>query len=313
MFIRNLMSPQVHSCRSEETLDVAARSMWEHDCGALPIVDAKGDPVGMLTDRDICMAAYTQGKGLRDIRVAVAGSFPAYSVSADGPVRWAYAVMKLHRVRRLQVVDLGGNLVGVLSLADIARRARHEVDPVDELDVEALASTLVEVYRPHRCSNGAPVGRSPSCVAQVMTREVRTCRPEDSLGHAAQIMWEADCGCVPVVDPEGKPRAMLTDRDVCMAAYTRGVALGQMDVAGAASHRLVTVRESDALATAEQLMREYKIRRLPVVDASGKLAGILSMNDLVRRGYGPGHSHAVSAEGIVKTLAAVCEPPRASA
>lgn len=141
-------------------------------------------------------------------------------------------------------------------------------------------------------------------VEEVMTREVRTCTPGDSLSRAAQIMWEAECGCVPVVDAAGNPIAMITDRDVCMAAYTRGQPLWAMPVSSAASRRLVSVRQGEGLAIAEQLMREYQIRRLPVVDAGGKLVGILAMNDLARRARAGG-SKDISSEGIVKTLAAV--------
>jgi CBS domain-containing protein len=144
-------------------------------------------------------------------------------------------------------------------------------------------------------------------VEQVMTRDVRACSPNDSLGRAAEIMWEADCGCVPVVDGEGRVTAMITDRDICMAAYTRGQALHEMNVATAASRRVVTVMAGDELATAEQLMREYRVRRLPVVNRDGKLVGLLSMNDLARRARST--SKEVSAEGIVKTLAAICAAP----
>jgi CBS domain-containing protein len=145
-------------------------------------------------------------------------------------------------------------------------------------------------------------------VGQVMTRDVRACHPDDALSRAAQIMWEADCGCVPVVDQGGRPTAMLTDRDMCMAAYTRGRRLDDLVVSDVVSGRLISVRQDDAVATAEQLMREYQIRRLPVVDASGRLVGILSLNDLVRRTHGGKHL-AASPEGIVKTLAAVSQPP----
>ena len=64
--------------------------------------------------------------------------------------------------------------------------------------------------------------QQPSRVRDVMTREPRTCRPSDTLNLAAQHMWEGDCGVLPVTDDEGKPIGMLTDRDICMAAYTRG-------------------------------------------------------------------------------------------
>jgi CBS domain-containing protein len=59
-------------------------------------------------------------------------------------------------------------------------------------------------------------------VEQVMNRSVKSCRPGDSLNQAAQLMWENRCGAVPVVDAEFKPVGFLTDRDICMAAYTRG-------------------------------------------------------------------------------------------
>jgi CBS domain-containing protein len=142
-------------------------------------------------------------------------------------------------------------------------------------------------------------------VDEVMTRGARTCGPDDPLTRAAQIMWEADCGCVPVVDAEGKPIAMVTDRDACMAAYTRGRRFSDMTVSSAASKRVVSVRQDDELAVAEHLMREYQIRRLPVVDDHGRLVGLLSMNDLVRRAHESPRPSGVSVEGVLKTLAAV--------
>ena len=58
-------------------------------------------------------------------------------------------------------------------------------------------------------------------VEQIMNREVRSCGPHDPLNKAAQIMWDTPCGAVPVVDEQGRPVGFLTDRDVCMAAYTQ--------------------------------------------------------------------------------------------
>jgi CBS domain-containing protein len=59
-------------------------------------------------------------------------------------------------------------------------------------------------------------------VGQLMTRNPRVCSIDGTLEQAAAIMWESDCGCVPLVDSEGKVTGMITDRDVCMAAYTQG-------------------------------------------------------------------------------------------
>ena len=58
-------------------------------------------------------------------------------------------------------------------------------------------------------------------VQDVMTREVGFCRSEDSLATAATIMWEKDCGAIPILDAENRVAGMITDRDVCIAVGTR--------------------------------------------------------------------------------------------
>ena len=147
-------------------------------------------------------------------------------------------------------------------------------------------------------------------VGEMMTRAVQTCSPNDSLNRVAQLMWENDCGCIPVVGTEGKAIGMITDRDICMAGYTQGQPLMYMTAASAASHNIVTVRENESLDAAEALMQKHQIRRIPVVDANGKPIGIVSMNDLARiaQHEGARHHDGLSPESIVRTLAAVCQP-----
>ena len=69
MKVADLMTPDVRSCTIHDSLNAAARIMWDHDCGCAPVVDAHGKLVGIVTDRDICMAAYTQGAPLEAIPV----------------------------------------------------------------------------------------------------------------------------------------------------------------------------------------------------------------------------------------------------
>jgi CBS domain-containing protein len=146
-------------------------------------------------------------------------------------------------------------------------------------------------------------------VGDVMTRQVRTCALSDSLNAAAQMMWEHDCGALPVVDAEGKAVAMITDRDICMAAYTRGEPLWNILVSSAASHGIVAVHETEALDAVESLMQKHQVRRIPVVDTKGKPIGMVSMNDLARRAHTGHHKNdGLGAEAIVRTLAAVCRP-----
>jgi CBS domain-containing protein len=120
-------------------------------------------------------------------------------------------------------------------------------------------------------------------VGDLMTKDVRTCFSTDSLNRAAQIMWENDCGCVPIVNDQGNLVGILTDRDICMAAYTQGRPLTDIACGAAASVKVTTVKETDSLSQAEKLMHDVQVRRLPVVDDHQRLVGLLSIGDLARR------------------------------
>jgi CBS domain-containing protein len=100
------------------------------------------------------------------------------------------------------------------------------------------------------------------------------------LNKAAQLMWDHACGALVVVDANSKPIGFLTDRDICMAAYTRGKPLHELTVAGAMANRIVCCRIDDELTAAMDVMRDKHVRRLPVVGRDGILTGILSLDDL---------------------------------
>jgi CBS domain-containing protein len=117
-------------------------------------------------------------------------------------------------------------------------------------------------------------------VEQIMNREVKTCHPQDSLNRAAQIMWENACGAVPVVDENSRPVGFLTDRDICMAAYTQGKPLEALLVEAAMARKVVCCRVEDDLGPAAQVMRQNQVRRLLVTGSDGKLAGLLTLDDL---------------------------------
>ncbi len=117
-------------------------------------------------------------------------------------------------------------------------------------------------------------------VKRLMRHEVPNCKPDDTLNRAAQLMWEEGCGSVPVVDADFRPVGFLTDRDICMAAYTQGRPLGELRVNAVMARRVLSCREGDDLTRAAQLMRENCLRRLPVVDAQGILVGLLDLDDI---------------------------------
>jgi len=149
-------------------------------------------------------------------------------------------------------------------------------------------------------------------VEELMHKGVRVCRPDEAMTEAARIMWEADCGCVPVVSGAGDGRlvGIVTDRDLCMAAYTRGKPLAELCVRDAMSRDVRSCAPGDTLAAAAGAMRAAQVRRLPVVDAAGQLLGIVSLSDVAReftrlRARG---KKGISAVELGELLAGICEP-----
>jgi CBS-domain-containing membrane protein len=120
--VQEIMTDAVASCSPDEPLNAAARQMWEHDCGVVPVV-ADGKLVGIITDRDICMAAYTQGRPLTAIAIRDVMARHVHACRSDDTLERAASLMADARVRRLPVVDAEHRLVGIVSMADIARSA----------------------------------------------------------------------------------------------------------------------------------------------------------------------------------------------
>ena len=120
-------------------------------------------------------------------------------------------------------------------------------------------------------------------VKDVMTSNVRACFKSDNLATVAQVMWDNDCGCVPILNDDGWLVGMLTDRDICMAAFLQGMPIGEIKVSAVMSRQLFDCTSDDDLSAAEQIMREKKVRRLPVLNKEGRLVGLLSLSDVARQ------------------------------
>ncbi|MBI2930072.1 MAG: CBS domain-containing protein [Planctomycetes bacterium] len=118
-------------------------------------------------------------------------------------------------------------------------------------------------------------------VRDICTRDVKTCGPDHDLARCASILWENDCGVVPVVEHGHKLVGILTDRDMCMALGTRDVPASQLRASDVMSRQVRTCRMQDDAHTALKIMAQHKIRRLPVVEANDTLVGLLSINDVI--------------------------------
>lgn len=151
--------------------------------------------------------------------------------------------------------------------------------------------------------------QTPLKVRDLMQTAVYTCGVDANLSDAAKIMWDHDCGCVPVVDSEGHVRSMLTDRDVCMAAFLTDLPLSRASITNAMSKTLHACRPEDTVAYAEELMQLHQIHRLPVISDKGELVGLLSLGDIAR--YVGVHADAeddgVTPKSLAETLASISQ------
>jgi CBS domain-containing protein len=151
-------------------------------------------------------------------------------------------------------------------------------------------------------------------VEQLMTKQVHICRPEDSLERAAQLMWDYDCGSLPVISGDGAPKAvgMITDRDIAMCAMFHPKPLRELPVSEAMARNVRVCRPADSVEDAESVMRDAQVRRLPVVDSNERIVGMISLADLAReatRECAPGASKEITETQVGDTLAAICEVP----
>ena len=143
---------------------------------------------------------------------------------------------------------------------------------------------------------------------ELMSREPRTVRMGDRLDAAARVLWEQDCGIVPVVDGANVLVGVLTDRDLCMVAYTQGRPFPEIPVTAVMARSVRTCRPDDTVAVVLTTLQQAQVHRLPVVDARGVLVGILSCNDLVRAAHS--RPAAVDPASVVKALATIGAPRR---
>ena len=147
-------------------------------------------------------------------------------------------------------------------------------------------------------------------VADLMTCNTVCVRAEQTLADAAQLMWNGDCGALPVMNGDGtRVIGMITDRDICMATWSRGAPPNAIGVTEAMSHGIVHCFQGDSIGRASSLMQSNQVRRLPVMDAEGRLVGILSLADIARATEKAKLIPEASGSGLDVTLAGICRAP----
>lgn len=148
-------------------------------------------------------------------------------------------------------------------------------------------------------------------VVEVMMGTPYYCCPETNLGIATELMWKGNCGFLPVVGEEGKIVGVLTDRDICVALGTRNRPAGELTAAEVMTQKVYSCAPEDEIHVAMRVMREGRVRRLPVVSRKGDLVGVVSIDDVLVRAepLSLGRVAELSSEEVVRTFQAINTRP----
>ena len=142
----------------------------------------------------------------------------------------------------------------------------------------------------------------------LMSHPVATCHVNDTLNIAAMLMWNHDCGAVAVVRDDGKLSGMITDRDICMAAFLQGRPIDEILAHAVMATHPTSAHPDQTLDEVEQLMAEHQVRRIPVVDSENRPVGMISLNDIALESA---KSETKMANGPAKVghlLSTICKP-----
>jgi CBS domain-containing protein len=146
-------------------------------------------------------------------------------------------------------------------------------------------------------------------VQDVMTHPAISCRPENNLAEAVKIMWDADCGALPIIADDRTIIGVITDRDIAIALGTQNRLASEITVSEAMSDTVYSCTPDQDISGALKTMRKERVRRLPVINSKGQLEGLLSINDIALRAEkqdGP-RTAGLSYDDVVGTLRAICE------
>ena len=149
MIVHDMMRKFPKSCHPAMNLAAATELLWSGGCGALPVVDSKGKVMGILTDRDICVALGTRNKRPSELMAEQAMSRPVAVCRTGDDIHSALKIMRGGKVRRLPVVNEAGKLEGILCMSDLILEARHDDGNRPELSYEDVMGALKGIYCHH--------------------------------------------------------------------------------------------------------------------------------------------------------------------
>jgi len=149
MKVQDVMMRTPVSCTPETNLGAAAQILWSRKCGMLPVVDAMQKVIGVVTDRDLCLALGTRNRLPDKMTIGEVAREEVYTCCAQDDIHAALETMAEHKVRRLPVVSQAGVLEGILSMDNVILHAGVGAwGRTSELSHEDVIKTLQRIYGP---------------------------------------------------------------------------------------------------------------------------------------------------------------------
>lgn len=149
MKVKDMMTPSVVTCGPETNVGAAVEYMWKRNCGMLPVVDVNNKLIGVVTDRDICIALGTRNRLPGDLAVGEIATREVFTCRPNDDIHEALEIMAKKQVRRLPVVDKEGASQGILSMDDVVLHTdKDKLQGFCELTSEEVIRSLKKVYGP---------------------------------------------------------------------------------------------------------------------------------------------------------------------
>lgn len=247
IMMRDLLTADVGSTISD-VMDL----MVAKDVGRAVITD-NGLPVGIFTEKDVLKRVLGAQLDPKKAPIKEVMTSPIRSVPEDTHIVEALGKMYRSKFRHLLVRERKGKIVGMVSMRRILELAA-------ELG-ERLADT--------------------QAVGGVMTKGPVTIDAAQSVRQAIDLMIKKDIGCVTVVS-RGELKGIFTERDVLRRVAVKGLDTAKTPLESVMTSNLVTLPPTAQVGQALKEMRSRRFRHLVIVDERGKLAGIVSMRDVLR-------------------------------
>ena len=251
------------------TLVEAAEQMDRQGVGSL-VVTEDGQPLGILTDRDIALQIVAHGLDAAATTVVEIASTPVVSLREELPISQASDRMRTHGLRRVPVIDAQGRVVGIVCADDLVRLIAEELTALADVAAEqTTASGRQKVESAGWCRGVRPY-----------VKDVVSVRAGEPVREVARQMASADVGCVVVLDDAGSPVGILTDRNLALRVVAKALDPDATAASAVMTPSVIHVDAGARLQDVARMMSDHGIRRVPVM-LEGRLSGIVSYDDVL--------------------------------